>query len=65
MEEVLPAIEHLGHRQFHGNLTLDKLKSTWKEKRDSGGTINTGEGCWEVFKKSVLPAGRRSVVRAG
>lgn len=50
MEEVLPAIEHLGHRQLHGNLTLDKLKSTWKEKRDSGGTINTSEGCWDVSK---------------
>lgn len=55
MEGVLPAIEHLGHRQLYGNLTLDKLKSNWKEKRGSGGlTVNISEGCWRHSGESVV-----------
>lgn len=52
MEDVLPATEHLGHRQLNGNLTLDKLKSNWKERRGSGGTVNTSDGCWRHSGKS-------------
>lgn len=52
MEDILPAIEHVGHGQLYGNLTLDKLKSNWKEKRGSGGSVNSSEGCWRHSGKS-------------
>lgn len=55
MEGALPAIEHLGHRQLYGNLTLDRSKSNWKAKRGSGGlAVNTSEGCWRRSGKSLF-----------
>lgn len=62
MEAILPAMEHLGHGQLYGNLTLDKLKSSWKEKRGSGGAVNSSEGCWRHSGKSLssLCAGQQS-----
>lgn len=52
MEDILPATENLGHGHLYGNLTLDKLKSNWKGKRGSGGSVNSSEGCWRRSGKS-------------